>query len=85
MHLHEDQTSTVTNRNFRIIKFTDINQKDCSLQESSAILDYDDSLQKPGSSSVWLGRDEARMHLDRGSVRALIAKLHWWLKTGNLE
>ena len=49
------------------------------LQESSAIGDYDDSWDKPGSSYLWVGADH---HLDRDEVRELIGYMKHWLKTG---
>ena len=48
-----------TARGFPYVRFHDRNGELCSLQNSSAIGDYDDSLERPGSSFVWLGPDDA--------------------------
>jgi hypothetical protein len=78
-----------TNRGFGIIKFKDHNQRECSLQQSSAIGDREDSYDRPGSSFVWLGVDKApeelgyRMHLDHKQVEELINRLSNWLETGS--
>jgi hypothetical protein len=44
-----------TGRGFEIVEFEDRYGLACSLQQSSAIGDYEDSLSRPGSSCVWLG------------------------------
>lgn len=49
--------------------------------ESSAIGDYDDSMDKPGSSFLWVGTDH---HLNREEVRELIQRMEHWLATGRL-
>jgi len=76
-----------TSRGFEIVRFKDANECECSLQQSSAIGAYEDSMSKPGSSFVWLGRDVVRdrMHLDREQVFRLVNHLQHWLKTGSLE
>lgn len=51
------------------------------IQESSAVGDYDDSLDNPGSSYLWVGRDH---HLDRDQVRELIGHMNAWLTNGRL-
>ena len=80
---------TRTLRGFELIEFRDHNGHACSLQASSIILaEY----VKPGTSAVWLGREEnaaphpitgevlsPRMHLDRRQVAALISHLQCWL------
>lgn len=49
-----------TERGFALIGFTDYNGVACSLQQSSAIdLTADGGLERPGSSLIWLGCDEA--------------------------
>mgnify|MGYP001602325901 CR=1 FL=1 len=72
-----------TQRGFQIIEFKDANDKECSLQQSSAIGNYDDSFDKPGSSLVWLGKGEERMHLTREQVSDLIGSLKMWQETGS--
>jgi hypothetical protein len=75
-----------TERGFAFVEFTDANGKECSLQQSSAIGDDDDAVDRPGSSFVWLGvDDEKRMHLNREQVKGLVKRLQQWLKTGKLE
>lgn len=49
--------------------------------ESSAIGDYDDSMDKPGSSFLWVG--EAH-HLNREDVTTLRDALTHWLERGRL-
>ena len=48
-----------TARGFPYVRFHDRNGALCSLQNSSAVGDYDDSFERPGSSFVWLGPDDA--------------------------
>jgi hypothetical protein len=50
--------------------------------ESSAIGDYDDSMDNPGSSFLWIGDDH---HLNREEVKEFIQHLRQWLKTGRLD
>ena len=47
-----------TDRGFERVNFEDAYGKECSLQASSAIGDYDDSVDRPGTSFVWLGINE---------------------------
>lgn len=49
--------------------------------ESSAIGEYEDSFQNPGSSYLWVGRDH---HLDREQVGELISALQYWLENKRL-
>jgi len=51
-------------------------------QHSSAIGDYKDSFDKPGSSYLWVGENH---HLNREEVKELVKHLKNWLKTGSLE
>jgi hypothetical protein len=74
-----------TSRGFEIITFNDFNNIVCSLQQSSIIGDNLNSYSNPGSSCVWLGTGEDRMHLDRKMVIKLIMYLDNWLKTGSFE
>lgn len=67
---------------FSVVDFVDSNGKECSVQQSSAIGDYEDAIGRPGTSFVWLGVGEDRMHLDREQVRGLINRLQCWLDTG---
>jgi len=52
------------------------------IQESSAIGDYEDSDEKPGSSYLWVGQDH---HLNREQVQELINRMQVWLKFGRLS
>lgn len=52
------------------------------VQQSSAVGPYEDSLDKPGSSYLWIGRDH---HLNREEVSELVDHLKSWLETGSLE
>lgn len=85
---------TYPGRGFEVIEFKDRGHQNCTLQQSSAIGDYENSFSKPGSSFVWLGYNEpdmidgnayCRMHLDREQAQALINHLTQWLKTGSLR
>ena len=51
------------------------------IQQSSAIGDYEDSFDKPGSSYLWIGKDH---HLNREEVKQLVSHMEYWLKHGNL-
>lgn len=52
------------------------------IQQSSAIGDYPDSMDKPGSSYLWVGPDH---HLNRSEVRELATRMLAWAQTGSLE
>ena len=64
-----------TERGFELVNFTDCNGNPCGLQASSLAI-----YEKPGTSAVWLGQDDHRMHLNREQVAALVAALQSWLK-----
>ncbi len=49
--------------------------------QSSAIGDYEDSFERPGSSFLWIGDYH---HLNREEVQQLVNHLQSWLKTGSL-
>jgi len=49
--------------------------------ESSAIGDYPDSFDRPGSSFLWIGEHH---HLSREEVQDFIAALSRWVLTGRL-
>ena len=51
------------------------------IQESSAIGDYEDAMDKPGSSFLWVGDHH---HLNREEVQELIERMQHWLATGRL-
>lgn len=76
----------LTNRNFRIIEheiYADSEHKKSRLvQESSAIGDYADSWDNPGSSFLWIGQDH---HLNREEIGRLIEELQYWLDKKRLR
>lgn len=72
---------TKTPRGFELIQFADSNGDACSLQQSSAT----DFERGPGQDYLWLGRDSARMHLDRDAVKELLPHLKRWANTGSLR
>lgn len=49
--------------------------------ESSAVGNYDDSLEKPGSSYLWVGEHH---HLNREEVAELIGYMQTWIDAGRL-
>ncbi len=58
------------------------NDDDKLVMQSSAIGDYDDAFDKPGSSYLWFGQNH---HLNREEVAEVVKYLKRWLKTGSLE
>jgi hypothetical protein len=69
-----------TDRGFELIKFLDHNGRSCSLQQSS-LAHYE----PPGSSAVWLGVEDQRMHLTVGQVRELLPILRAWVEGGSFN
>ena len=72
---------TTTGRGFRCIEHpayppSRANPEKTLLQESSAIGEYEDSLENPGGSYLWVGDN---FHLDREEVAELIGYLNHWL------
>ncbi len=51
------------------------------VQESSAIGDYPDSMENPGSSFLWIG---GVLHLNREHAADLARRINHWLDTGRL-
>lgn len=49
--------------------------------QSSAIGEYEDSWDRPGSSFLWIGDNH---HLNREQVAEFVEYLNRWLKTGRL-
>lgn len=80
-----------TKRGFEFICFKDQYGHACSLQQSSAIDDTNKETKNPGSSYVWLGKDDSfesnmlsdRMYLSKDHVRKLIRYLQNWLDNGS--
>lgn len=74
-----------TCRNFEIIEFKDYYDKECSVQVSSVIIEkYPDAFEKPGTSALWIGQGDERMHLNREQARVLCNIINSWLATGKL-
>lgn len=76
------ETVTRTPRGFERADFADANGQPCSLQQSSAVDDTERGMNNPGSSFVWLGKGDERMHLHRNHVCDLVAHLRHWLVNG---
>jgi hypothetical protein len=51
-------------------------------QQSSAIGDYDDSFDRPGSSFLWIGENH---HLNREEVKEFISQLQSWVDSGGFR
>lgn len=52
------------------------------ISQSSAIGDYEDAMDRPGSSFLWIG---ANHHLNREQVAELKNLLALWLESGNFK
>lgn len=75
---------TTSNRGFGFILHPtrDNEPKETRLiSESSAVGDYEDSFDKPGSSYLWVGADH---HLNREEVEVMVIRMQNWLITGRL-
>ena len=76
--------TTETDRGYRIVfwqTFAGVVTNARLIQESSAIGDYEDSMDNPGSSYLWVGEVH---HLNREEVSTLIAFMQHWLDHGRL-
>lgn len=62
-------------------EYLDPKIKSVVIAESSAIGDYEDSMENPGSSYLWVGPSH---HLDREEVTELVAMMQHWLDKGRL-
>lgn len=69
-----------TDRGFQIIRFEDRNEQKCSLQMSSVV-----DFQQPGTSAVWLGVGNARMHISFDQAKQLRAALGCWIDNGTFD
>ena len=69
-----------TGRGFEIIEFIDRNEQPCTLQQSSAA-DYT----QPGSSAIWFGTGEYRMHISLAQVKKLLPHLQAWVENGSFR
>ena len=73
-----------TVRGFIIVEHPCYTNPDVSsrvIQESSAVGDSADAVNRPGSSFLWVGDD---VHLNREEVVELIGRMQWWVDTGRL-
>lgn len=73
-----------TNRGFElIIHPTYLTQSEMRLVgASSAVGDNEDSMDRPGSSYLWIAENH---HLNREEVAELVGHLSAWVATGSLE
>lgn len=75
-----------TDRGFQVLKHEvyppGAAKPDRLVQQSSAIGEYPDSFDRPGSSFLWVGDNH---HLSREEVRQFVTHLQSWLDTGYLE
>lgn len=69
---------TRTQRGFTVVDYPSYPENEMKrlVQASSAIGDYEDSFEIPGSSYLWIGCDH---HLDREEVKELIDVMQHWL------
>ena len=72
-------------RGFQVLKHRkyadDENTETRLAQHSSAIGDYEHSMEQPGSSFLWIGEDH---HLNKEEVAEFIVYLQNWIETGKL-
>jgi len=63
-------------------EYLEPNSETVLVSESSAIGDYEDSFDNPGSSYLWFGDNH---HLDREQVAQVVKALNNWLENKRLE
>lgn len=80
--------TVASDRGFLYINYPSYPAEDCGggeerrlVSESSAIGDYEDSWDNPGSSFLWVGDNH---HLNREEVAELVAAMQHWLDNGRL-
>ena len=76
--------TTTSNRGFRYVlhpKYLAPHKPIKLVSESSAIGDYEDSFEKPGSSYLWIGEHH---HLNREEVQELVDMMAHWLQNNRL-
>lgn len=69
-------------RGFPIVGFTDAYGHKSSIQASSAIGDYEDSFDRPGSSYIWLGLDDVKaqvMAVNAAKVGVTTTETNGWV------
>ena len=67
-----------TERGFELIKFKDIYGSECSLQQSSIAL-----CERPGTSAIWFGTEDNRMHINLELLKKLLPYLKNWVENGS--
>lgn len=60
-----------TGRGFQYLEFDDASNRGCSLQQSSAIRDYEDSWDRPGSSCIWLGINDPNPQIMKSDAQKI--------------
>lgn len=76
--------NTKSMRGFQVVEhevYPPNGSSDRLVQQSSAIGEYDDAFDRPGSSFLWIGK---KHHLNREQVGELVERLQEWLRTGML-
>lgn len=67
-----------TQRGFQLIEFEDHNGQHCTLQQSSVAL-----FQQPGTSAIWFGTGDNRMHITFEQFKELMPHLEAWQENGD--
>lgn len=85
MKSYTGMASERTSRGFVVVKAEKYQNERGELtrliQESSAVGNYDNAVDSPGSSFLWVGADH---HLNREEVGELIERMQHWLAKGRL-
>jgi hypothetical protein len=74
-----------TERGFVVVLhnvYGDESLKERLIKESSIMGDYEDAVDNPGSSALWVGKDH---HLNREEVQELISRMQYWLDNKRLK
>jgi hypothetical protein len=75
-----------SDRGFEFLRHDTYLQEDAKhsrlASQSSAIGPYEDSMDRPGSSYLWIGEHH---HLNRKEVAQFVTHLQAWLESGSLE
>lgn len=75
---------STTDRGFQMLtasKYASDPPENTRLLQQSSVIRYNDGLDRPGSSCLWVGEDH---HLNRRQVQELRDYLTHWLETGKL-
>jgi hypothetical protein len=60
-----------TSRGFEKVTFADANNAACSIQQSSAVGDDPDAMERPGSSFLWIGVEDAEPQIMKSKAEEL--------------